>query len=117
MFCKNCGKEIPDNIKFCPECGCTTVENTIKPTTRIAPNNYMILGILTTIFCCLPFGIASIIYASRVDGYWNAGNYDAALNFSQKAKNFAIWGIVLSIFVYILVFAFYGAVLFAALDM
>lgn len=21
MFCKNCGKEIADNVKFCPECG------------------------------------------------------------------------------------------------
>ena len=21
MFCKNCGKEIEDAVKFCPECG------------------------------------------------------------------------------------------------
>ena len=21
MFCKNCGKEISENTKFCPECG------------------------------------------------------------------------------------------------
>ncbi len=21
MFCENCGKEIPDDVKFCPECG------------------------------------------------------------------------------------------------
>lgn len=29
MFCKNCGKEIKDGIKFCPNCGAPTVnENT-----------------------------------------------------------------------------------------
>ena len=21
MYCKNCGKEIPDGVKFCPKCG------------------------------------------------------------------------------------------------
>ena len=27
MFCQNCGKEINDGIKFCPECGAVTSEN------------------------------------------------------------------------------------------
>ena len=21
MFCSNCGKQIPDTVKFCPDCG------------------------------------------------------------------------------------------------
>ena len=21
MYCKNCGKELPENAKFCPKCG------------------------------------------------------------------------------------------------
>ena len=24
MFCKNCGKALEDNVKFCPECGTAT---------------------------------------------------------------------------------------------
>ena len=31
------------------------------------PNN-MVWAILTTLFCCLPFGIVSIVYAAQVDG-------------------------------------------------
>ena len=27
MFCKNCGKEIADGVKFCPECGVTQMVN------------------------------------------------------------------------------------------
>ncbi|MFA6667637.1 MAG: TM2 domain-containing protein [Bacilli bacterium] len=22
MFCRKCGKEIPENVKYCPNCGC-----------------------------------------------------------------------------------------------
>lgn len=35
MFCKNCGKEIPNDSKFCPECGVALafVENTNKEKT------------------------------------------------------------------------------------
>lgn len=24
MFCKNCGKQLEDNVKFCPDCGTAT---------------------------------------------------------------------------------------------
>ncbi|MBO7197759.1 MAG: CD225/dispanin family protein, partial [Tidjanibacter sp.] len=34
------------------------------------PSSNLIWGILTTIFCCLPFGIVSIVFASRVDSLW-----------------------------------------------
>lgn len=27
MYCTNCGKEINDHAKFCPECGCSTTES------------------------------------------------------------------------------------------
>ena len=28
MFCENCGKEIPEDAKFCPECGAKVSEET-----------------------------------------------------------------------------------------
>ncbi len=31
MFCKNCGKEIPDGAGFCPKCGAKTAPGTAQP--------------------------------------------------------------------------------------
>jgi hypothetical protein len=41
-------------------------------------------------FCCLPVGIASIVFASQVDGKWAGGDYIGAREASEKAKKFAI---------------------------
>lgn len=54
------------------------------------PSSYMWLAILSTLLCCLPLGIVSIVYASKVDSNWATGDYDEALANSEKAKN---WGI------------------------
>ena len=57
---------------------------------QIKPNNMMVFAILTTIFCCLPFGIVAIVYAAQVNSLWEAGNYPAAYNAAGKAKNWSI---------------------------
>ena len=51
--------------------------------------NYLIPAILTTLFCCLPFGIASIVYAAQVNGKLEAGDRVGALESSRKAKMWA----------------------------
>ena len=69
------------------------------------PDNYLVWAILCTILCCLPFGIVSIIYSTKVDSLYNAGDYMGAQDAANKAKNFAIWGAVSSaiiIFLYII---------------
>ncbi len=53
--------------------------------------NHLVLGILTTIFCCLPFGIVSIFYAAQVNSAVTVGNIQAAQMYSQKAK---YWGML-----------------------
>jgi hypothetical protein len=55
-----------------------------------APSNNLVWGILTTIFCCLPFGIVSIVYAAKVDSQWAMGQYDLAIDSSKKARTWAI---------------------------
>lgn len=69
----------------------------------------MVMGILATILCCLPFGIVSIVQATRVDNYWNAGRYAEAQEASKKARNWAIaaaaTGLVVSIVYVILMSA------------
>lgn len=57
---------------------------------QIPPGNNLVWAILTTIFCCLPFGIVAIVYAAKVDGLWAAGDYGAAYESSRKAKNWSI---------------------------
>ncbi len=58
---------------------------------RPKPNSHLDLAILSTLFCCLPLGIVSIVYAAKVDGLYNAGDYAAAEEASNKAKKFAEW--------------------------
>ena len=60
------------------------------PTMQNKPDNYLVWAILTTVLCCLPFGIVAIVYSSKVDGLWNTGNYNAAYDYSQKAKKWSI---------------------------
>lgn len=53
------------------------------------PNN-MVWAILTTLLCCLPFGIVSIVYAAQVDGKRAAGDLNGAYEAAEKAKFWAI---------------------------
>ncbi len=50
--------------------------------------NYLVPAILTTLFCCLPFGIVAIVYAAQVNSKLEAGNYQGAL---QASKNARLW--------------------------
>ena len=58
------------------------------------PKNYLVLAILSTILCCLPFGIVSIVYAAKVDNYWNAGDYLGAEAASRKAKGWMLAAVI-----------------------
>ncbi len=51
--------------------------------------NYLVQAILVTVFCCLPFGIASIVFAAQVNGKVAAGDIQGALQSSKQAKTFA----------------------------
>jgi len=70
------------------------------------PDNNLVWGILSTLLCCLPLGIASIIYASKVDGLYAAGKYAEAANSAKQAKQWAIYaaivGVVLIVVLYII---------------
>ena len=68
------------------------------------PPNYLVWAILVTIFCCLPFGIASIVFAAQVNGKYAAGDYAGAMDSSRKAKQFAIWGVVIGVVANVILF-------------
>lgn len=54
------------------------------------PDSYLVWAILSTILCCLPFGIVSIVYAAKVDSLYAAGNYREAQAASTNARKWAI---------------------------
>jgi ABC-type Fe3+ transport system permease subunit len=58
------------------------------------PPNYLVWAILTTIFCCLPLGIPSIVFSTQVNSKWALGDVAGAQDASGKAKKFAIWAAI-----------------------
>jgi len=53
--------------------------------------NYLVQAILVTIFCCLPLGIVSIVFAAQVNGKLAAGDYYGAADSSNRAKMWCWW--------------------------
>ncbi len=62
----------------------------MQPNYGTPPNNYLVWAILTTILCCLPFGIVSIIKAAEVNSKWAGGDITGAYASSAAAKKWAI---------------------------
>jgi hypothetical protein len=58
------------------------------------PNNYLVFGILTTLFCFMPFGIVSIIKATSVNTLWSQGRSAEAFRAAEQAKNWAVAALV-----------------------
>jgi hypothetical protein len=69
------------------------------------PDSYIIWAILSTLLCCLPLGIVSIVYATQVNSKYSAGDYHGAAAASVKAKQFAIYSAVAGLLVVAIAFA------------
>jgi hypothetical protein len=48
----------------------------------------MIPAILSTIFCCVPLGVVSIVFAAQVNSKVASGDIAGAMESSKKAKMF-----------------------------
>ena len=120
-YCPNCGAENTDESRFCHKCGFPLTsykqelqsqqqnnlqyqagfnnQNQQRPP---KPPNHLLGAILTLLFCCMPLGIVSLIYSTQVDSKYNMGDYQGAIDASNKAKNWMIAaiisGIVLTVF-------------------
>ena len=51
--------------------------------------NYLVQAILCTLFCCLPAGIVSIVYAAQVNSKLAVGDRMGAIQSSENAKKWA----------------------------
>ena len=75
------------------------------------PENYLVWAILTTIFCCLPLGVVSIVFASQVNSKFIAGDLAGAQESSAKAKRWAIWSAVAGVVFTILAIIAYAVLI------
>jgi Interferon-induced transmembrane protein/zinc-ribbon domain len=108
LYCPNCGAQNSEDATYCANCG-AELRKIETPGTDVPPPpqpgmqqpsyapqsaqasvpNYLVQAILTTIFCCLPFGIVSIVYAAQVNGKVAAGDRAGALESSRNARMWA----------------------------
>jgi len=61
------------------------------------PPNYLVWAILTTIFCCLPLGVVSIVFSTQVNSKWAMGDVAGAEAASANAKKFAMWAAIVQV--------------------
>lgn len=66
------------------------------------PSTHLVFAILTTLFCCLPFGVVSIVKASQVNGLWAQGRYADAQASSDAAKKWATWSLIAGVIVFVI---------------
>ena len=66
------------------------------------PPNYLVPAILVTLFCCLPAGIVSIIFATQVNSKFASGDVQGAMNASKNAKLWTMVGAGLGLVVIVI---------------
>ena len=99
MYCPSCGEKNIEEAKFCVDCGKPMqgtpptepqgYEGSEPQSSPPSIDNHLVWAILATIFCCLPFGIVSIVYAAQVNSLLASGNIDSARQASENAKMWA----------------------------
>src|ERR1044071_1242547 len=76
-----------------------------------SPKNWLVESILVTLFCCLPFGIAGIVFASQVNSKFSSGDYAGALEASRNAAKWTkigFWVGIVFIIAYLAFLFFFG---------
>lgn len=107
MYCPTCGSRSEERARFCVNCGEELQDMAYRPYGELEEweygdqedplyedwegypvhvPNYLVQSILVTIFCCLPLGIAAIIFAAQVNGKVAAGDLVGAQSASHTAK-------------------------------
>lgn len=72
---------------------------------NIQPKNYLLESILVTLFCCLPFGIVGIVYASQVNTKFSLNDYEGAKQASKEAGKWVKWGFISGLIIFVLYIA------------
>ena len=78
-----------------------------QPSFGPPPDNYLVWAILSTICCCFPAGVVSIVYSTKVNSLYRMGQVRQAEEAAENAKKWACIsaGISCAMFVLSLVFS------------
>ena len=129
MFCPNCGTKNEDTASFCANCG-TPLKGSSAGATGSAnqntgtsfsssapagapPKTWLVESILVTLFCCLPFGIAGIINASKVESKFASGDIEGSEKSSAEAGKWTKIGFFIGIGAWVLMVIYYIVVIAA----
>lgn len=74
------------------------------------PKNWLLESILLSIFCCSPISVVGIFYASKVENLYNMKDYKGAVHASERAKVWALAGILFLPVCYALFSMFIGII-------
>ena len=80
---------------------------------QLQPKNYLIESILITLFCCQPFGIVGIVFASQVNSKYAIGDVEGAIQASKEAKKWTKWKFISGLIVATLLVFIYGIIIFS----
>lgn len=86
-----------------------------SPVPQPKPKNWLVESILATLFCCLPFGIAGIVFAVQVNSKYQSGDYAGALQASKEAGKWtkiSFWIGIAVIIVWCIFIFFFGGMAF-----
>lgn len=126
MNCPNCGTSNLDNASICVNCGRSLSASAASHTPPPPPPssfgsappqqgpaipNYLVQSILVTFCCCLPLGIAAIVFAAQVNSKLAQGDILGARESSRKAKMFCWIALGVGIVAWIFCTIFYGALI------
>lgn len=81
------------------------------------PDNFLPWAIVSTVLCCLPFGIVAIVYASKVDTLWYAQKQAEAVHAAKQARTWTFVSIGTGLFFVLMYIFFMGTVLSLGLNM
>lgn len=82
------------------------------PPQQPPPNNWLV-GAILAFLCCWPFGIPALVYSSRVNAAWNAGDYMGAEEAAANAKKWGIIAFVSGVLLYVVVGILWAVGVFA----
>lgn len=71
---------------------------------------YLVLSIISTICCCLPFGIVGIVFSAKINTAVNTGNMEEARRYANTARIWIIVAVVCGIVSNLIWFVLMGQV-------
>lgn len=66
------------------------------------PDDFLPWAILSTVFCCLPFGVVAIIRSTQVNNYWAQEKYDEAAKAAADARKWTYWSAGVAVAVWVI---------------